>query len=102
MQVSTEHLSLDDRGNARISGTGIKVKHLAMLTRLGYTAEQILHELPHLTRSQIHAALAYYYDHRQAIDDELQKAEDASEAMRNSPEQAAFAARLRERGANRQ
>ena len=33
----------------------------------GFTPEQICREHPGLTLSQVHAALAYYYDNREAI-----------------------------------
>jgi uncharacterized protein (DUF433 family) len=102
MQVSTEHLEIDDRGNPRIAGTRIKVRHLAMLIQNGHTPEQIQQEIPHVSLAQIHAGLAYYYDHRLAIDEELKQAEEFSESLRNNPEQIAFAARIRERAAKRQ
>lgn len=36
MQVCTEHLTVDEQGIARIAGTRIKVKHIALLTQDGY------------------------------------------------------------------
>jgi uncharacterized protein (DUF433 family) len=35
--------------------------------RHGLSSEQIAGEYPHITLAQIHAALAYYYDHRDEI-----------------------------------
>lgn len=101
MQVSTEHLAVDEQGNARIAGTRIKVKHIAMLTQDGYSPERIQQELPHCSLAQIHAALVYYYDHRDAIDEALRKDDELSEQLQNSPEQKALAARIRDRAAKR-
>ena len=100
MQVSTEHLALDENGVARIAGSRIKVRHLVMQTQLGLTPEQIHAELPHLSLAQIHAALAYYHDHRSTIDQEILQARETAESIRNSPEQAALVARIRERTQN--
>jgi uncharacterized protein (DUF433 family) len=37
----------------------------------GWSAEEIVRQYPHLTAAEIHAALGYYYDHREEIDAEL-------------------------------
>ena len=37
----------------------------------GWSAEEIVRQYPHLTPAEVHAALAYYFDHREEIDAEL-------------------------------
>jgi uncharacterized protein (DUF433 family) len=37
----------------------------------GWSAEEIARQYPYLTLAEIHAALAYYFDHREEIDEEL-------------------------------
>src|SRR5439155_19821949 len=37
----------------------------------GWSAEEIVRQYPYLTLAETHAALAYYHDHRQEIEDEL-------------------------------
>ena len=37
----------------------------------GWSAEEILRQYPHLHPAEVHAALAYYFDHREEIDGEL-------------------------------
>jgi hypothetical protein len=37
----------------------------------GWSAEEILRQYPHLKPAEIHAALAYFYDHRSEIEAEL-------------------------------
>lgn len=37
----------------------------------GWSAEEIIRQYPHLTAAEVHAALAYYHDHRDVIDREL-------------------------------
>lgn len=70
---SYPYLRLDDRGVPWIEGTNTKVvevvlDHLAH----GLSAEEICMEHPHLSLSQIHTALAYYHDHRDTMDGEIE------------------------------
>ena len=37
----------------------------------GWSAEEIIRQYPHLTAAEVHAAFAYYHDHREEIDAEL-------------------------------
>lgn len=54
-----------------IEGTRITVSTIAGYYQLGMDADEILATLSHLTASQLHSALAYYFDHQQQIDDQL-------------------------------
>jgi uncharacterized protein (DUF433 family) len=59
-------------GKPRIDGHRIKVEHIAVMTeRMGMTPDEIVTELPTITLAQVHAALAYYYDHKQQIDADI-------------------------------
>jgi uncharacterized protein (DUF433 family) len=77
------HIYLDDRGRAWIDDTNTKVIEV-VLDKLAYNSTpEVMHEqLPHLSLVQIHAALAYYYDHKQEIDAEIEKGDREYEAMR--------------------
>ncbi len=46
------------------------------MTEQGLSADEIIHNLPHLTLSQVFGALSYYHDHRAAIDQEIREADD--------------------------
>jgi uncharacterized protein (DUF433 family) len=90
MDVSTEHIEIVEgaRGpKPRIKGTGIRVKDVVdWYEGMGWSVSKILEEFPHLTPAGIHAALAYYWDHK----DELEAkwaADDAwvDEMMRQEP-----------------
>ena len=51
-----------------VIGTDIKVSQIArevVYTRM--TPEEVVSAHPHLTLADVHASLAYYYDHQQAI-----------------------------------
>ncbi len=57
------------RGAPVIAGTSIKVLDVAVRYEvMGMTPEEIIIALPHLTLSQIHAALSYYYAHKRELD----------------------------------
>jgi uncharacterized protein (DUF433 family) len=66
------------RGRPRINGTGITVHHLAEDHRNGKTVEWMVESFD-LTPSQVYAALAYYYDHKEQIDQELQEDEERTQ-----------------------
>jgi uncharacterized protein (DUF433 family) len=75
MPVSREHIVRTPDtcgGKPRIAGTRIQVKHLVVMHyRQGMSPDDIVSELPHLTLADVHAALAYYHDHREAINAEI-------------------------------
>lgn len=51
-----------------ITGTRTRVVNIIAYHRLGLTPEEMAREFPHLTLSQVHDALSYYYEHRLEID----------------------------------
>ncbi|HZZ43182.1 MAG TPA: DUF433 domain-containing protein [Tepidisphaeraceae bacterium] len=61
-------------GKPCITGTRIRVWDIAVLTQSGQSPDEILHAYPHLTLSDVYAALTYYYDNQDEI--EKQAAED--------------------------
>jgi len=73
------HLTVDPRisgGAPIIKGTRITVRAVAGYYQLGMSADEILQSLPHLTQSQVHAALAFYFDHQKEIDRDLKRDSD--------------------------
>jgi len=71
--ASIEHIEVDERGTARIAGSRSRVINIACDTMNGMTPAQIHEQYPHLSLAQIHAALAYYYDHKSQIDEEIRR-----------------------------
>ena len=73
----------DIAGNkAIIAGTRTTVSTLIAYYKLGYSPEDLAREFPHLTLSQIHDALSYYYEHRELIDREIdEESEDNLRAL---------------------
>lgn len=69
-------------GKPRIAGHRITVQNIAIWhERLGMSTDEIASEY-NLTLADIHAALAYYFDHRVEIDRSIQEGEDFVQALR--------------------
>ncbi len=88
--VSINHIGIDDRGTARIVGHRIRVIDIVWDTRGGMTPEMIHDAYPSLKLAEIHAALAYYYDHRDELDSimerQLKEADETrAHQMKNPP-----------------
>lgn len=65
-------------GAPTISGTGIRVKDIAdAYEHSGYDPDEITQLYPELSLSDVHRALAYYYDH---IDDFRSRSSESASA----------------------
>ena len=59
-------------GRPRIAGSRVRVKDVVIMhERQGMGPEAIVSEFPHLTLADLHAALAYYHDHREELNAEI-------------------------------
>jgi len=63
-------------GKPRIAGTGIRVQDIVAWTELGRSPDDIASGYPHITLADVYAALAYYHDHCQEIDRQMQEDEE--------------------------
>lgn len=83
MATEYKHIQLDEQGMAIIAGSTMKVveivtSHIAD----GWSPDELHVEYPHLSLGQIYSALAYYWDHREAIDAEIQRQFEFAETLR--------------------
>jgi len=70
-------------GKPHILGHRIKVEDVAIwYERAGMSPSAIVERYPTLTLGQVHAALAYYYDHRSEIEADIQEGDALAEALR--------------------
>jgi uncharacterized protein (DUF433 family) len=68
---------------AYVSGTRTRVQDVYALAEIhGLTPDEIVEQLPHLTLGQVHAALSYYFDHRDQILNEIREDEEFVQMMR--------------------
>lgn len=81
--VAHTHIRLDERGPAWIDNTRTKVIEVALdQIAHGWSAEEIHFQHPHLSLAQIHAALAYYHDHKANFDAEIQRSLERVKQLR--------------------
>ena len=65
-------IELDERGVAWIVGANTKVKEVVLdKMAYGWSPEEMHFQHSHLSMAQIHAALAYYYEHQVEIDAQI-------------------------------
>jgi len=70
-------------GKPCIAGTRIRVQDIYVWHELqGRTPEEIVSDFPQLSLADVHAALTYYFDHREEIHDEMKKAEETVARMK--------------------
>ena len=63
-------------GRPIIAGTTLRVQDIVAAHGFrGYTPEEIVHQYPTITLAQVHAALAYYYEHQAVIDQQMDEDE---------------------------
>src|SRR5436305_14889388 len=68
------HVEVDEHGVAWITNTKVKVIEVALDKIVhGSSPEEMHFQYPRLSLSQIHAALAYYYDHQSELDAEVRR-----------------------------
>jgi uncharacterized protein (DUF433 family) len=61
-------------GSPVIKGTKFPVRSVVnYVLRQGISPEELVREFSHLTLAQVYDALSYYYDHKEAVDQDLQE-----------------------------
>src|ERR1700733_8246890 len=83
VRIATQ-IEIDDRSVPWIAGTNVKVAEI-VLDKIAYRSspEEMHFQYPHLSLSQIHAALAYYYDHQPELDAHIQRGAREYEEIRS-------------------
>ncbi len=93
------HVGLDGKGVPYIQGTTMKIVELvAENTGWGWGAEELHRQHPHITLSQIHSALAYYHDHKDEIDRDIERSIQLVDKMFEEMGPSPLAARLKAKG----
>lgn len=74
-------------GKPRIAGHRIRVMDIVIWhERYGWSADEIVAHFPQLTLADVYAALAYYWDHRGEIEEDIKRAEEIeAEAKKRHP-----------------
>lgn len=94
-----EHVVLDENGVAWIEGANTKLVELVAAAKAhGWSPVGLAYQHPHLTLGQVRSALAYYWDHREALDSDLQRRAAQVEEIRREVGEHPLIAKLRAQG----
>jgi len=99
MTACYEHIVVNDEGVATVAESRIKVAHLAAeVMAYGWSAEELHFQHPNLSMGQVHAALAYYWDHRDEIERQIEADLEYVKQLRAGAPPSRLVERLRARG----
>src|SRR3989304_5539034 len=85
--VVTQHIEMRPSAihgqKACVAGTRISVEDVYVWHELmGKTPDQIVSEYPALSLAQVHAALAYYYEHAEEIREQVRRGREEADRIR--------------------
>ena len=70
-------------GRPCIAGHRIRVQDIVVLHEMhGMSPQEILEQYPTITLADVHAAMAYYYDNREEIEEEFRKSRETYEWLK--------------------
>ncbi len=72
-------------GRASIAGHRVRVMDIVVWHEMrGYSPDQIVDLFPGITLADVYAALAYYFDNREEIEDEFRKEDEWSDRLKST------------------
>ena len=99
METRYEHIVLDEERVPHIAGTTMKVVELVVEQQAyGWSPEELHFQHPYLHLGQIYSALAYYWDHREELDRDIQRRLASVTELRSKARTSSLAERLRVQG----
>jgi uncharacterized protein (DUF433 family) len=74
VETRYEHIVLDEKNVPVINGTTMKVIEVVLDSKAyGWSPEELHFQHPYLTLGQIYSALAYYADHQEDLDKDIER-----------------------------
>jgi uncharacterized protein (DUF433 family) len=84
VRTDYEHIAIREDGVPVLAGTTMKVVELvAEKIAYGWSPEELLFQHPHLTLGQIYSALAYYWDHEEELNRDMDRRLADAERIRH-------------------
>ncbi|MEG3846205.1 DUF433 domain-containing protein [Microcoleus sp. herbarium19] len=94
-----KYVELDEKNVPIIAGTTMKVIELVQAhLAYGWSPAELHLNHRYLTMSQIHSAFAYYWDHKQELDADMQRRFEYAEKLRLEAGESPLAKKLRAQG----
>jgi uncharacterized protein (DUF433 family) len=103
MSVATtyEHITINKNGVAAIKNTNTKVVEIVLeMKAYGWSPEEIHFQHPYLSLGQIYSALAYYFDHIEAFENDIAERLKKVEKIKAQIGASDLAEQLKKRGAD--
>ena len=99
VKTEYEHIAIGEDGIPMISGSTMKVIELVTgKISYGWSPEELHFQHPCLTLGQIHSALAYYWDHEEELNQEIERRLEQVERTRRALKPAPLIVRLKAKG----
>jgi uncharacterized protein (DUF433 family) len=99
VKTEYEHIAIGEDAMPVIAGTTMKVIELVTeKIAYGWSPEELHFQHPYLTLGQIHSALAYYWDHEEELNQEIERRLEQVERTRRALKPSPLIARLRSKG----
>ena len=99
-----KHVILREDGVPIVAEAGMRIEILVLEHHeYGWSPAELQFQHPHLSMGQIHSALAYYWDHKNEMDEEIEKGLEQVDKLRrlNEPHQQKLKNKLRQTLAQR-
>ena len=94
-----KHIQLNDEHVPMIESTTMKVVELINSHQAyGWSPEELHFQYPHISLGKIYSALAYYWDHKETLDANIQQRLEEVENLRQSAPPSRMAQKLKARG----
>ena len=94
-----EHIVISEAGVPVIDGTSVTVVELVLETHAyGWSPDELQFQHPYLTLGQIHSALAYYWDHKDELDRDIERRLERVEQIRRDVGPSQLVERLKAKG----
>ncbi len=99
LETKYEHIVIDENAIPIIAGTTIKVVELVTeSTAYGWSPEELHFQHPYLTLGQIHSSLAYYWDHAEELNKDIEHRLKNIKQMRQAAGPSPLVAKLKSSG----
>lgn len=99
VETRYEHITFNEAKVPIIAGTNMKVVELVLeKIAYGWSPEELHFQHPYLTMGQIYSALAYYWDHQEELDRDIERRLEFVDRVQQAMSPAPLVARLKAKG----
>ena len=99
VETRYEHVGLNKAKVPVILGSTMKLVELVLAhLAYGWSPEELHFQFPHLNMGQIYSALAYYWDHREELDADIENRLTSIDHYQDSFGESPLVAKLKDKG----